>query len=116
MVMDFVNGGTLYFWMRKMGTLVEEQARFYAAELLLALEHLHAHLIVHRDLKPENILLSPDGHAVLTDFGCAKDFNLSTEAGAEAVGAAISRSCVGTEAYMAPEIQRREAHDVSVDF
>jgi hypothetical protein len=48
MVMDFVNGGTLYFWMRKMGTLVEEQAWFYAAELLLALEHLHAHSIVHR--------------------------------------------------------------------
>ncbi len=47
--------------------------RFYAAEIVLALEHLHANGIVHRDLKPENILLTGAGHILVTDFGLSKE-------------------------------------------
>lgn len=48
------------------------RSRFYAAELLLALEHLHAFNVVYRDLKPENILLDYTGHIALCDFGLCK--------------------------------------------
>jgi len=47
--------------------------RFYAAEVLLAIGHLHSCRIVYRDLKPENILLDAKGHVKLGDFGLAKE-------------------------------------------
>jgi p70 ribosomal S6 kinase len=53
--------------------LLENVARFYLAEILLALGHLHSLGIVYRDLKPENIILDELGHAVLTDFGLSKE-------------------------------------------
>ena len=124
LVMDYVNGGTLFHWMREMGLFTETQARFFAAELLLAIEHLHSNNINHRDLKPENVLLTgadPAGHVVLTDFGCAKEWRDETEAGQPIPGDAVrtgqlSRSMVGTEAYMAPEVISRQEHGVSVDM
>jgi p70 ribosomal S6 kinase len=80
LVMDFHVGGELFFHLRKAGLLLEATARFYVAEILLALEHLHSSGIIHRDLKPENVLMSVDGHAVLTDFGLAKDFTVKRHA------------------------------------
>ena len=50
----------------------ENQARFYIAELILAIEYLHSLNIIYRDLKPENILIGNDGHLKLTAFGLAK--------------------------------------------
>ena len=48
-----------------------DSARFYAAEFLVALEHLHSHGIIHRDLKPENLFLAYDGHIRVGDLGSA---------------------------------------------
>ena len=47
--------------------------RIYAAEMVLAIAHLHRIGVIHRDLKPENVLLDRDGHLRLTDYGLAKD-------------------------------------------
>eukprot|EP00172_Hildenbrandia_rubra_P003160 Plantae.Rhodophyta-Hildenbrandia_rubra.ctg47140.p1 GENE.Plantae.Rhodophyta-Hildenbrandia_rubra.ctg47140~~Plantae.Rhodophyta-Hildenbrandia_rubra.ctg47140.p1 ORF type:complete len:497 (-),score=101.01 Plantae.Rhodophyta-Hildenbrandia_rubra.ctg47140:222-1517(-) len=101
LVMDFAAGGELMFHMRKEAMINEEDARFYAAELVCALEYLHGKGIVHRDIKPENVLLDKDGHVVLTDFGLSKDINGLDEQ---------AHSWVGTEEYMAPEIIARDVH------
>lgn len=71
-VLDFLNGGELHFHMKKEGRFTENKTRFYASEVILAVEHLHKKGIIYRDLKPENILVNQDGHIKLTDFGLSK--------------------------------------------
>lgn len=70
--MDFLNGGELFYHLRREQRFNEDRIRFYAAEIILALEYLHSRGIIYRDLKPENILLDSDGHIKLTDFGLSK--------------------------------------------
>ncbi len=77
-------------------TLSEEEARFYLAELVLALNSLHSMGYVHRDVKPENILLDRLGHIKLADFGSA--------ARLDAVGVVRNEMPVGTADYIAPEV------------
>ena len=78
LVMEFAQGGELFFHLRKEGLLLEDCARFYAAEMILAIEHLHSLGVIHRDLKPENVLLDAEGHVRLTDFGLAKAVDAGT--------------------------------------
>mmetsp|Transcript_50540 Transcript_50540/g.130262 ORF Transcript_50540/g.130262 Transcript_50540/m.130262 type:complete len:209 (-) Transcript_50540:1377-2003(-) len=75
LVMDFIPGGDLYFHINKEenGYFSEDRARFYAAELVLALDYLHQSHIIYRDLKLENIILDEAGHIKLVDFGLCKD-------------------------------------------
>lgn len=69
-VMDYCPGGDLNYLRRKQSekTFSESIIRFYTAEIILALEHLHSLGIVYRDLKTENILVQSNGHIMLTDF------------------------------------------------
>ncbi|CAG9321369.1 unnamed protein product [Blepharisma stoltei] len=108
MIMDFINGGELFFHLRRSTSFTEERAKFYAAEILLALDYLHTQGIIYRDLKPENILLDAEGHVKLTDFGLSKQFF-----GAENQKAF---SFCGTPEYLAPEILKGTGHDKAVDF
>lgn len=70
LVMDYCPGGDLHVIRQKQPNrcFSEQAARFYIAEVLLALEYLHMVGVVYRDLKPENILVREDGHIMLTDF------------------------------------------------
>lgn len=70
LLMEFCSGGDLHILrQRQPGKHFSEQAaRFYASEVLLALEYLHMMGVVYRDLKPENVLVREDGHIMLTDF------------------------------------------------
>mmetsp|Transcript_23951 Transcript_23951/g.27585 ORF Transcript_23951/g.27585 Transcript_23951/m.27585 type:complete len:83 (+) Transcript_23951:232-480(+) len=70
--MDNLEGGELFYHLREQGKFDEETACFYAAQIILAVEHLHSKNIMYRDLKPENILLDKEGNVVITDFGLAK--------------------------------------------
>jgi len=97
----------LFTYLDREGMFYEESARFYVAELITALEHLHSLGIVYRDLKPENILLQNDGHIVLTDFGLCKESIQGDER---------TNTFCGTIEYMAPEILNREGHGVEVDW
>lgn len=71
--MDFINGGELFYHLQQAGSFTEQRAKFYTAELVLALDYLHKSGVVYRDLKPENVLIDADGHIKLTDFGLSKD-------------------------------------------
>ncbi|XP_014355868.2 3-phosphoinositide-dependent protein kinase 1 isoform X1 [Papilio machaon] len=71
-VLSYAKNGELLSYINKVGSFELNVAKFYAAELLLALERMHAEGIIHRDLKPENILLDENMHLQITDFGTAK--------------------------------------------
>ena len=72
MLLEFVCGGELFSYLRNAGRFNNATSLFYAAEIVSALDYLHARSIVYRDLKPENLLLDIDGHLKITDFGFAK--------------------------------------------
>merc|ERR1711990_619586 len=69
LILEYVAGGDLSFHLNSRVKLPEEVVRIIAAELCLALEHLHANDVVHRDVKAANVLIDKDGHIRLTDFG-----------------------------------------------
>ena len=66
------------------------RTKFYAAEIILALEHLHKIDVIYRDLKPENILMDEEGHICVTDFGMAKSVK----------DGQLTNSFVGTPEYL----------------
>ena len=106
-VLDYVNGGELFFHLQKERHFTEPRARFYSAEITSALGYLHSEGIVYRDLKPENILLDREGHIVLTDFGLCKD---------GIRGRDTTNTFCGTPEYLAPEVIRKEQYDRTVDW
>lgn len=72
LVMEYMVGGDLKSLLTMYGYFDESAARFYVAEVALALQYLHEHGIIHRDIKPDNMLISATGHVKLTDFGLSK--------------------------------------------
>ncbi|TPX47866.1 hypothetical protein SeLEV6574_g02424 [Synchytrium endobioticum] len=107
LVLAFVNGGELFHHLQREGRFSEDRARFYAAELLCALECLHGYNIIYRDLKPENILLDYTGHIALCDFGLCK---LDMKQGAK------TNTFCGTPEYLAPELLLGQGYTKSVDW
>ncbi|KAK0201832.1 kinase-like domain-containing protein [Desarmillaria ectypa] len=107
LVLAFVNGGELFHHLQREQRFNEERSRFYSAELLLALEHLHELDVVYRDLKPENILLDFTGHIALCDFGLCK---LNMKANDK------TNTFCGTPEYLAPEILNGHGYNKTIDW
>ncbi|KAI5159499.1 protein kinase X [Nematocida ausubeli] len=105
MVMEYVPGGELFSFMKEIIKFTVKQARFYIAEILVALETLHGLGIVYRDLKPENVLLDREGHIKLADFGFSKRLYQP-----------LTWTLCGTPEYLAPEIVMNIGHGFEVDF
>ena len=146
LVMEYANGGDVKQLIDEHGGLSEAWAKFYAAELVQALDYIQSCHIVHRDLKPENILIAASGHIKLADFGLSHDgtdgtaSNPTRSAPASATAqvaheppsldaelAPVTRrtlpgrrsnrySYVGTEDYMAPEIISNVGYSFPVDW
>lgn len=72
LVMEFLQGGDLMNLLIEKDVFTEQEAAFYIAECILAVEAVHKLKYIHRDLKPDNILIGRDGHIKLTDFGLCK--------------------------------------------
>lgn len=104
MLLEYVNGGELFSYLRKEGRLPNDDAAFYAGEIVLAFQYLHSIHIVYRDLKPENLLIDSDGHMKITDFGFAKVVEDRTW------------TLCGTPEYLAPEIIQSKGHGKPVDW
>jgi len=94
--MEFINGGELFHHLKTARKFDENRAKFYAAEIILALEYLHKNGVIYRDVKPENILIDSEGHVRMTDFGLSKG-------GLDMTGGRTESFC-GTTEYLAPEI------------
>eukprot|EP00250_Pteridium_aquilinum_P019868 c24613_g1_i1 orf=133-1959(-) len=118
LLLDFCSGGDLNLLRHRQPEkrFSETAARFYAAEVVVALEYLHKLGIVYRDLKPENILVQGSGHIKLTDF----DLSLKIEAGrpAEAVEATARAPSAVSSAARAPvcSLKQQLAADTDTDF
>lgn len=102
-LLELVQGGELFRLMRREGRLSEDAARFFAACVVLAIEHMHSMDILYRDLKPENLLIAKDGYLKLTDFGFAKKRDRSA-------------TLCGTPEYMAPEVIEGGMQSFAVDW
>ncbi|KAG9444134.1 hypothetical protein H6P81_015474 [Aristolochia fimbriata] len=104
MALESCEGGELFDQITRKGRLSEADARFYAAEVIDALEYIHSVGLIHRDIKPENLLLTSDGHMKIADFGSVKPMKdsqiklLPTSSNEKAC------TFVGTAAYVPPEV------------
>jgi len=107
-VMDYINGGELFYHLQKEKKFSEERVRFYAAEIVAGLEYLHTAGVIYRDLKPENLLLTNEGHIVMTDFGLSKE-------GLHDKDDRTGTFC-GTPEYLAPEILEGKGYGKAVDW
>ena len=107
MLLEATLGGELFRYLDTQpgGKFPEDWCRFYAACVVLALEHMHSQGIVYRDLKPENLLLDRDGYIKVVDYGFAKK-----------VSKEKTYTVCGTPDYIAPEIISRRGHDRAVDL
>eukprot|EP01125_Pyxidicula_operculata_P005793 TRINITY_DN2021_c0_g1_i2.p1 TRINITY_DN2021_c0_g1~~TRINITY_DN2021_c0_g1_i2.p1 ORF type:complete len:305 (+),score=62.25 TRINITY_DN2021_c0_g1_i2:203-1117(+) len=127
--MQYCAGGEFYRFIQRQPfkCLTEDETRFYAAEVLLALEYLHMKGFIYRDLKPENIVMHESGHIMLTDFDLSKasatpvNPRLVTKpyTGKSEVSMEpdlVTNSFVGTEEYLAPEVIRGTSHNATVDW
>uniref|UniRef100_A0A0N5A696 Non-specific serine/threonine protein kinase n=1 Tax=Parastrongyloides trichosuri TaxID=131310 RepID=A0A0N5A696_PARTI len=106
-ILDYLNGGELFFHLQKEKSFSENRSRFYASNIASALGYLHKNNIIYRDLKPENLLLDKYGYIVITDFGLCKEGIKKEERTA---------TFCGTPEYLAPEIILKKPYNCSVDW
>jgi serine/threonine protein kinase len=102
--MEFVSGGELFTYLRKVVRFPKLQAALYTMQVTLIFEYLHSNNIIYRDLKPENLLIDNEGYLKLTDFGFAKIVETRTY------------TLCGTPEYIAPEIILNKGHGKGVDW
>ena len=106
MILDYCPIGDLSYQIQ-INLFEEEEAKFYIAELIIAIEYLHKRDIIYRDMKPENILIDEDGHIKLADFGLAKE-NVKNDT--------PNKTFCGSPQYLSPEMLSKEGTTKSSDI
>ena len=106
MILDYCPIGDLSIQIQ-INLFEEDEAKFYIAELILAIEYLHKRDIIYRDLKPENILIDADGHIKLADFGLAKE-NVKNDI--------PNKTFCGSPQYLSPEMLSKEGTTKASDI
>lgn len=117
MALESCEGGELFDQITRKGRLSEDEARFYAAEVVEALEYIHKLGLLHRDIKPENLLLTADGHIKIADFGSVKPMQ-DSQITVLPNAASDDKACtfVGTAAYVPPEVLNSSPATVGNDL
>ena len=106
-VMEYVSGGELFFHLSREKQFTEERAKFYTAQITMAITYLHDRGVIYRDLKLENLLLDHRGNIKITDFGlCKEEINF---------GDSTTTFC-GTPEYLAPEVLEDNDYGRAVDW
>lgn len=100
--MDFIPGGNLRELIRANSFLPEAWVKFYSAELVIAIAHLHSINVLYRDIKPHNVMIDSRGHITLIDFGLSKQDQTNDKA----------MTLVGTPDYSAPEVLKTGVHQI----
>ncbi|KAL8530249.1 hypothetical protein ACS0TY_007338 [Phlomoides rotata] len=146
LIMEYLPGGDMMTLLMRKDTLTEDEARFYVAETVLAIESIHKHNYIHRDIKPDNLLLDRQGHLRLSDFGLCKPLDCSTIKEDFSVGDSVNGtsrsddnsapkrtqqeqlqhwqknrrmlaySTVGTPDYIAPEVLLKKGYGMECDW
>ena len=124
LVMEFLPGGDFMNLLIEKDKLTEEEAKFYTAELILAVESIHKLDCIHRDIKPDNILIDKTGHIKLSDFGLAKVSDKLYEQNSTKTPNYNPNkrthqklySCVGTAFYVAPEVLKKKGYSQEIDW
>ncbi|CAG9319072.1 unnamed protein product [Blepharisma stoltei] len=135
LVMEYLPGGDLMTLLIRKNVFTEEEARFYIAEAILAVDSTHKLNYIHRDLKPDNILIDATGHVKLTDFGLSKHIEINPLTDRETLdidevqykklmekraesrrNRKLAYSTVGTPDYIAPEVFHKEGYCETVDW
>ena len=123
LVMEYLPGGDFMNLLIKKDILTEDEAKFYTAELILAIENIHKLDCIHRDIKPDNVLIDKTGHIKLSDFGLAKvspkifEINNNNEnIDFKPDSHQKNYSCVGTAYYVAPEVLKKKGYGPEVDW
>ena len=124
LVMEFLPGGDFMNLLIEKDKLTEEEAKFYTAELILAVESIHKLDCIHRDIKPDNILIDKTGHIKLSDFGLAKvsdklyEQNSTKDPNYNPNKRTHQKlySCVGTAFYVAPEVLKKKGYSQEIDW
>ncbi|KAI3430680.1 hypothetical protein D9Q98_005269 [Chlorella vulgaris] len=107
MVMELVQGGEFFTYLQnREAPLSEDEARFYAACVILGLEYMHDRGVAWRDLKPENLLIDTRGFLKITDFGFAKKIAPTGK----------TYTLCGTPEYLAPELVTQSGHNKGADW
>ena len=106
-ITEFMQGGELFFHLRRNSQYKEKSVKFYMSEILLAIDYMHKNNFIYRDLKPENILIDQFGHIKLTDFGLSKLLDEEEQK---------TYTLCGTPEYVAPEIIFEKGYDKTCDW
>lgn len=106
-VMELIDGITLYQYMKQRGILPIKESLYFVAQILRALDHAHSRNIIHRDIKPQNMMLLRDGTLKVTDFGIAKIASRQRT---------LTQSAFGSVHYISPEQARGEQTDGRADI
>jgi serine/threonine protein kinase len=104
MMQEFINGGEFLMLLKQKTALDIPSAKFFAAQMVLALEHMHKNNIIYRDLKPENMLIDRAGYLKIIDFGLSKKITKRTY------------TICGTPHYIAPEILLGKGYGIEADW
>ena len=106
LILDYLSGGDLRFYLNKNVQFNEEQIKFMIANLILSLRYLHKNKILHRDIKPENLVFDEKGYLNLADFGISKKIKKNNPI----------KDRSGTPGYLSPELILKKNQTFICDY